>query len=65
MLSILIKCVNIFFFIFIFFGLIDIIIQVIQKIGFCISFYDVFWILEGFIGYGIGFVNVNGIVYYG
>jgi DNA-directed RNA polymerase subunit E'/Rpb7 len=34
--------------------------QVIQKIGLCISLYDVLWTSEGLIGHGTGLVNVNG-----
>lgn len=35
-------------------------LQVIQKIGLCISLYDVLWTSEGLIGHGTGLVNVNG-----
>lgn len=31
----------------------------IQKIGLCISLYDILWTSEGLIGHGTGFVNVN------
>lgn len=33
--------------------------KVIQKIGLCISLYDVLWTSEGLIGHGTGLVNVN------
>lgn len=36
--------------------------QVVQKIGLCISLYDVLWTSEGLIGHGTGLVNVNGMV---
>lgn len=36
------------------------IIQVIQKIGLCISFYDLLESSDGLIGHGTGLVNVNG-----
>jgi hypothetical protein len=35
-------------------------VQVVQKIGLCISLYDVLWTSEGLIGHGTGLVNVNG-----
>ena len=34
--------------------------QVIQKIGLCISFYDLLESSDGLIGHGTGLVNVNG-----
>lgn len=34
----------------------------IQKIGLCISLYDILWTSEGLIGHGTGLVNVNGTV---
>ena len=37
-------------------------VQVIQKIGLCISLYDILWTSEGLIGHGTGLVNVNGTV---
>lgn len=36
-------------------------VQVVQKIGLCISLYDVLWTSEGLIGHGTGLVNVNGM----
>ncbi|KAM0256233.1 hypothetical protein ACHAQJ_005104 [Trichoderma viride] len=33
--------------------------KVVQKIGLCISLYDVLWASEGLIGHGTGLVNVN------
>lgn len=36
------------------------IIKVIQKIGLCISFYDLLESSDGLIGHGTGLVNVNG-----
>ncbi|KAM0458791.1 hypothetical protein ACHAPV_005780 [Trichoderma viride] len=33
--------------------------KVVQKIGLCISLYDVLWTSEGLIGHGTGLVNVN------
>ncbi|ROT35595.1 DNA-directed RNA polymerase III subunit 22.9 kDa polypeptide [Sodiomyces alkalinus F11] len=33
--------------------------KVIQKIGLCISLYDLLWASEGLIGHGTGLVNVN------
>lgn len=36
--------------------------QVVQKIGLCISLFDVLWTSEGLIGHGTGLVNVNGTV---
>ncbi|PSR88923.1 RNA polymerase III subunit Rpc25-domain-containing protein [Coniella lustricola] len=33
--------------------------KVIQKIGLCISLYDLLWASEGFIGHGTGTANVN------
>lgn len=36
------------------------ILQVIQKIGLCISFYDLLESSDGLIGHGTGLVNVNG-----
>lgn len=39
-------------------------IQVIQKIGLCISFYDLLESSDGLIGHGTGLVNVNGKVYF-
>ena len=38
-------------------------IQVIQKIGLCISFYDLLESSDGLIGHGTGLVNVNGRLY--
>lgn len=35
-------------------------VQVIQKIGLCISFYDLLESSDGLIGHGTGLVNVNG-----
>lgn len=35
--------------------------QVIQKIGLCISFYDLLESSDGLIGHGTGLVNVNGM----
>jgi DNA-directed RNA polymerase III subunit RPC8 len=35
-------------------------LQVIQKIGLCISFYDLLESSDGLIGHGTGLVNVNG-----
>lgn len=37
--------------------------QVVQKIGLCISLYDVLWTSEGLIGHGTGLVNVNGMLH--
>lgn len=37
-------------------------VQVVQKIGLCISLYDVLWTSEGLIGHGTGLVNVNGMM---
>lgn len=34
--------------------------KVIQKIGLCISFYDLLESSDGLIGHGTGLVNVNG-----
>jgi hypothetical protein len=34
--------------------------QVIQKIGLCVSFYDLLESSDGLIGHGTGLVNVNG-----
>lgn len=34
--------------------------KVIQKIGLCITLYDLLWASEGLIGHGTGLVNVNG-----
>ena len=36
--------------------------KVVQKIGLCISLFDVLWTSEGLIGHGTGLVNVNGTV---
>lgn len=63
--STLIKCANTLSPTSILSGLTDIITQVIQKIGLCISLYDVLWTSEGLIGHGTGLVNVNGTVHYG
>lgn len=38
-------------------------VQVVQKIGLCISLYDVLWTSEGLIGHGTGLVNVNGMMH--
>lgn len=35
--------------------------KVIQKIGLCISFYDLLESSDGLIGHGTGLVNVNGM----
>lgn len=35
--------------------------QVIQKIGLCIGFYDLLESSDGLIGHGTGLVNVNGM----
>lgn len=35
-------------------------LQVIQKIGLCIGFYDLLKSSDGLIGHGTGLVNVNG-----
>lgn len=35
-------------------------VQVIQKIGLCIGFYDLLESSDGLIGHGTGLVNVNG-----
>lgn len=39
----------------------NIFMQVIQKVGLCISLYDLLSASEGLIGHGTGIVNVNGM----
>lgn len=36
--------------------------KVIQKIGLCVSFYDLLESSDGLIGHGTGLVNVNGML---
>jgi DNA-directed RNA polymerase III subunit RPC8 len=36
--------------------------QVVQKIGLCVTLYDILWTSEGLIGHGTGLVNVNGMI---
>jgi hypothetical protein len=40
--------------------LLTILLEVIQKIGLCIGFYDLLESSDGLIGHGTGLVNVNG-----